>query len=68
MEMTTEILAMALNPPQSMVHMLKNIKWQLPPSTLLLVEKQKQSLKGTLYLMTVQLEAQTKLMKQREPI
>jgi hypothetical protein len=68
MEMTTEILAMALNPPQSMVHMLKNIKWQLPPSTLLLVEKQKQSLKGTLYLMAVQLEAQTKLMKQREPI
>jgi hypothetical protein len=68
MEMTTEILTMALNPPQSMVHMLKNIKWQLPPSTLLLVEKQKQSLKGTLYLMAVQLEAQTKLMKQREPI
>jgi hypothetical protein len=68
MEMTTEILAMALNPPQSMVHMLKNIKWQLPPSTLLLVEKQKQSLKGTLYSMSVQLEAQTKLMKQREPI
>jgi hypothetical protein len=57
-----------LKPTTSMVHMLKNIKWQLPPSTLLLVEKQKQSLKGTLYLMAVQLEAQTKLMKQREPV
>jgi hypothetical protein len=30
MEMTTEILTMALNPPQSMVHMLKKHKMATP--------------------------------------